>query len=95
MLLKKGDQGEDNRFWMSMYTLATAGLNIVVATFFGLGIGWLKDNKLFGGKTHPWFTLIFLLLGIIAGFRNMLMIVMSKSNADFESDDEDKDDKQV
>lgn len=78
---------DDRRFWMSMYSLATVGLNIVVATFFGLGLGWLIDHKLFDGKTEPWFTLIFLVLGIVAGFRNMFKIIMSKAEMD---DDEDE-----
>ncbi len=83
-------QGDDKKFWMNMYTLATVGLNIVVATFFGLGLGWLIDHKLFGGKTEPWFTLIFLLLGIVAGFRSMFKIIMSKADMDEDEDEESK-----
>ncbi len=71
----------DKEYWRSMYTLATVGINIVVATFIGLGMGWLIDNKLFpffGLHTDPWFTMIFLLFGIIAGFRNVISMTRSK-----------------
>lgn len=75
----------DRQFMMDMYTLATVGLNIVAGTFIGLGMGWLIDHKLFWGvfhvKTDPWFTLTFLLFGIIAGFRNMYRIAVSKGDS--------------
>ena len=46
---------------------STLGLTIVIATFIGLALGlWL--DKVF--NTSPWLTVIFLILGIIAGFRN-------------------------
>jgi len=44
------------------------GIEMVVSTFVGLAIGLFLDGK-FG--TSPWLTLIFLLFGIIAGFRNI------------------------
>jgi ATP synthase protein I len=84
----------DRRFMMSMYTLATVGINIVVATFFGLGIGWFIDHKLFHGKTVPWFTLIFLILGIVAGFRNMVKIIMARIGDDEGENEESEDDSQ-
>jgi ATP synthase protein I len=46
----------------------TVGLNLVLSTFVGLAIGILLD-KLF--DTSPWLTIIFLILGIIAGFREL------------------------
>jgi len=82
----------DRQMMMSMYTLATVGLNIVVATFFGLGIGWVIDHKLFHGRTEPWFTLIFLILGIVAGFRNMFRIIMARVGDD-EDEEDDEDEK--
>jgi len=45
---------------------------MVLATFIGLGFGYFLDNYVFG--TQPWFTLIFLVIGIIAGFRNIYII---------------------
>ncbi len=44
---------------------------MVAATFIGLGMGWWLDEKF---DTAPWMTLIFLLLGIISGFRNIFIL---------------------
>lgn len=54
---------------------STIGLNLVLATFVGLGMGYGLDYlfyKYLSMKTSPWFTIIFLLLGIISGFREMV-----------------------
>lgn len=48
------------------------GISIVLATVIGLAIGYYLDNHVF--DTAPWLTLIFLVLGIIAGFRNIYII---------------------
>ena len=74
---------KDKEFWRNMYQLATVGINIVVATFLGLGLGLAIDKKLMPMlkiDTFPWFTLIFLLLGIIAGFRNIFLIIREKGD---------------
>ena len=71
-------EDRDKEYYRNLYTLASVGINIVAATFIGLGMGWLIDNKIFHGRTSPWFTLIFLLFGIIAGFRNVFSIVHEK-----------------
>jgi ATP synthase protein I len=81
---------KDKEFWRSLYSLATVGLNIVAATFIGLGIGWVIDHKLFHGRTEPWFTLIFLLLGIVAGFRNVFQIIRERGDAGDKKDEDDK-----
>lgn len=49
-------------------TASVIGLHMVVAVFIGFGIGYFLD-KFF--DTSPWLTIIFLFLGIIAGFKNM------------------------
>ena len=59
---------EDTRQALKLVGLAsTLGLTIVIATFIGLALGlWL--DRVF--NTSPWLTVLFLILGIIAGFRN-------------------------
>jgi ATP synthase protein I len=59
---------EDTRQALKLVGLAsTLGLTIVIATFIGLALGlWL--DRVF--NTSPWLTVIFLIVGIIAGFRN-------------------------
>lgn len=44
---------------------------MVASTFIGLAMGYYLDRWL---DTSPWFTLIFLLLGIISGFRNIYIL---------------------
>jgi len=44
---------------------------MVAATFIGLAMGHYLDKWL---GTAPWLTLIFLLLGIVSGFRNIYIL---------------------
>lgn len=48
---------------------ASIGLSVALSIFIGLGIGVYLDRYVFG--TTPWLTLIFMVLGILAGFRNI------------------------
>ena len=48
--------------------LASMGIAMVVSTFIGLIIGIYLDKYF---DTKPWLTIIFLVLGIAAGFRNI------------------------
>ena len=48
--------------------LSIIGIEMVVSTFIGLAIGIYLDNKF---ETAPWLTVVFLIIGIIAGFRNI------------------------
>lgn len=50
---------------------SSVGIYLVVATFAGLAMGYGLD-KLFG--TSPYLTVIFLILGIIAGFRELIRV---------------------
>lgn len=46
----------------------TIGLQLVSATFIGLAMGYFLDKWL---GTEPWLLVIFLILGIVAGFRDV------------------------
>jgi len=50
----------------------SVGLNLVFSTFIGLAIGYGLD-KLFK-VTFPWLTIIFLVLGIVSGFRDLVRL---------------------
>ncbi|MBI4689062.1 MAG: AtpZ/AtpI family protein [Nitrospirae bacterium] len=68
---------------------STVGLNLVLATFIGLAMGYGLDfamYKWFGLKTSPWFTIIFLILGIIAGFRELFRIAKKSSDGNDKKD---------
>lgn len=52
--------------------LSTLGLSLVFSTFIGLGIGLGLDKVL---HTRPALTIVFLVLGIVAGFVNIFRSV--------------------
>ena len=69
------------------------GITFVAAIFIGLGGGVLLDQKVFHGRTAPWFTFIGLALGIVAGFKSLLEILWkSKDLGNGGDDDGDKPD---
>ena len=63
----------------SIASASVVGLNLVSATFVGLLIGWWLDRWL---GTGPWLLLTFLILGIAAGFKNMVLEVRMIQKAD-------------
>ena len=59
---------ETRRAYKELAYYSSLGLSVALAIFIGLGIGVWLDRKF---NTSPWLMLIFLLFGIIAGFRNI------------------------
>lgn len=59
---------KDKKYWESIGTASVMGLHVVSGTVVGLAMGYYLDKWL---GTKPWLLLIFLVLGIVAGFRNM------------------------
>lgn len=51
---------------------STLGLSVSLSVFIGLFIGIYLDRRF---ETHPWMTLIFLGLGIAAGFKNIALAI--------------------
>ena len=49
---------------------SSLSFSIALAMVIGLGIGYWLDTRF---NTSPWLTLIFLGLGVIAGFRNIYL----------------------
>lgn len=59
---------KDRKLLRVLGALSTVGITLVVSTVIGYFIGHYLDGR-FG--TTPWLTLVFLLLGIAAGFKNL------------------------
>lgn len=58
---------EQYELWKKLGLLSSIGLTLVACTFLGFWLGYYLDRKL---GTQPWLTIIFLLLGTVAGFVN-------------------------
>jgi len=63
---------ESKRWIREIAYYSTVGLSLAFSVFIGLGLGVYLDRRF---NTTPWLTLFFLGLGIIAGFRNVLMAI--------------------
>lgn len=50
---------------------STVGMTVAFSIFIGVGIGYYLDHTVFGGRTSPWLTLIFLGFGVAAAFKNL------------------------
>jgi len=61
--------------WLSFGRAGTAGLVLVFSTFIGFAAGYYLDKWL---KTGPWLSIIFLVLGIAAGFLNIFETFLPK-----------------
>jgi ATP synthase protein I len=65
--------GHDQRdIWRAAALLGSIGSVMALSVFAGFGIGYLLD-KHFG--TEPWLSVVGLLLGIAAGFREAFRII--------------------
>ena len=59
---------ETRRAWRDLAFYSSLGLSVALSIFIGLGIGIYLDRRF---ETSPWCMLVFLGLGIAAGFRNI------------------------
>ena len=64
---------ETRRYFRELAYFSSLGFSIALSIFVGLAIGIYLDRKVF--HTTPWFTLIFLVLGVLAGFRNIALAI--------------------
>lgn len=68
--------------------VGTLGTHMVASTFVGLAIGYFLDKWL---GTKPWLLLLFLLVGIVAGFKNMYeqaMRILARENKRHDAPDQ-------
>ena len=63
---------ETRRAFKDLAYYSSLGISVSLAIFIGLGVGVWLDRKF---DTSPWLTLIFLVFGIIAGFRNIALVI--------------------
>lgn len=75
---------KDRNLIRTLGVLSTVGITLVAATVIGLYIG-LKLDQFF--NTSPWLTILFLGLGLFAGFKNLFVYVKKSQKI---NDDPDK-----
>jgi ATP synthase protein I len=77
------EKGSKREFIRFLGVASTVGINLVVSTFVGFAIGYWILDRFF--NTFPWFTMIFLILGIAAGFRYLFKVALKqRDNGDSE-----------
>lgn len=80
--------GEDRRQLIrSLGFLSGVGISLVAACMIGLAIGHYLDKWL---KTTPWMTLIWLGIGIVAGFRNVYILTMRELRRQKRDEDQEE-----
>ena len=66
---KKSKVNQEKRNWVRELAYhSSLGFSVPIAIFIGLGIGVYLDRRF---ETSPWLMLVFLGVGIAAGFRNI------------------------
>jgi ATP synthase protein I len=63
---------ETKRSLRELAYYSSLGLSVSLSIFIGLAVGIYLDRRF---ETSPWCTLGFLVLGIIAGFRNIAIAI--------------------
>ena len=79
---------ETREYFRILARASSMGLAMVLATVIGLVIGYFLD-ELFG--TFPWLMLIFFGFGIVAGFRNLYILLKRTEKAMDRRDEQKKD----
>lgn len=74
---------DSNNEWIKLLAnYGHIGFTFVGCIVIGMGGGILLDQKVFAGKTTPWFTFIGLAFGIAASFKTLLDILWRENVKD-------------
>lgn len=68
---------ENRRYIKELAYFSTIGLSVALSIFIGLAVGVYLDRR---WDTSPWLTLIFMVLGIAAGFKNIGLAIKKARN---------------
>lgn len=71
---RKNYLGDSREIRKLLTDYSTIGMTVAFSVVIGVGIGYVLDQKVFDGKTEPWFTLIFLGFGVVAAFKNLYQL---------------------
>ena len=85
-MTSKDEQGADKRLMargVGMY--GTIGLEMVLSTLLGYWVGEWLDERL---ATAPWFTILFLIVGVAAGLKRLVVVVQRALREELDDDPE-------
>ena len=68
---------EKGKEYVRMMNLSSVGIALILCTFIGFGVGYLIDKA---AHTQPVFSIVFLILGVIAGFINVYRTITKNSD---------------
>lgn len=71
----------DKSVFRHLLEASSVGIQLVLSTFLGFVIGYYLDKWL---GTFPWLTAIFLVLGIVAGFYDLVKVARRQNGSDKE-----------
>jgi ATP synthase protein I len=74
---------KDKPLFRHFLQASSVGLNLVFSTFVGLAIGYGLDHLF---HTSPWLMIIFTILGIVAGFRELVRMARKQASDDDEEE---------
>ena len=74
------EKPEDKSVFKQLFTVGTVGIQFALSIFVGFGIGYFLLDKFLG--TFPWFTIVFLIIGIIAAFRELFRLASKENRND-------------
>lgn len=89
MLFFKKFKEKNKEYLDLVFDAGTIGIQLVVSTFIGLAMGYYLDKWL---GTDPWLLITFLILGIVAGFKNVYHETKKITAAEKKKSDEHKRD---
>ena len=78
---------KDSSIFGGLWRASMVGIHLVIATFVGFFIGHYLD-KFFG--TKPWLTIVFLILGLVTGFRDLFRMTKAINDTGDKTDNDDE-----
>ncbi|MHC1744095.1 MAG: AtpZ/AtpI family protein [Syntrophobacteraceae bacterium] len=70
---------ETRKYIRQLAEASSIGFQVAFSIFIGLGIGWWLDGAI---GTFPWLTLIFIVMGVAAGFLNYYRFIKRQQKGD-------------
>ncbi|MBU3949521.1 MAG: AtpZ/AtpI family protein [Proteobacteria bacterium] len=74
---------ETRRYMRELAYFSSLGFQVSLSIVIGLIIGVYLDRRF---ELYPWLTLVFLALGVVAGFRNIWLAIKKSEKASQERD---------